>query len=233
MVLKLFYHSTSGAETKTWANIHAIQMHFAHVVSKSQPDSGLCENTRGSDQAVGPWDVKGELKIQINTLHSCGRQVYRDKLSDSKDLDAFDKAQKDFLKKKFEEMNESEIMIKPLIFCHFAKYIFLESFLYCIRSSLIGLSYFVLCLLINDPCSRGIAEAKYMPVSNWSSLNALLTDALKVISPFFSQSILSYITQGYNELNAAMDLVLFEDAMSHICKVTQVLSYAHAVLYTL
>ena len=58
-----------------------------------------------------------------------------------------------------------------------------------------------------------------MPVSNWGSLNALLTDALKVISPIFFQSILSYITQGYNELNAAMDLVLFEDAMSHICKV--------------
>ena len=51
-------------------------------------------------------------------------QVYRDKLSDSKDLDAFDKAQKDFLKKKFEEMNEIDIMIKPLIFCHFAKYVF-------------------------------------------------------------------------------------------------------------
>ena len=55
-------------------------------------------------------------------------QVYRDKLSDSKDLDAFDKAQKDFLKKKFEEMNDAEIMIKPLIFCHFAKLVFSSHF---------------------------------------------------------------------------------------------------------
>ena len=209
-------------------------MLFAHLVSKSQPDSGLCENTRRPDQAVGPWDVKGELKISINTLHTCGRQVYRDKLSESKDLDAFDKAQKDFLKKKFEEMIESEIMIKPLIFCHFAKYVFLKSTLHCLCSSLVSLSSFIICFfIILVACSRGKAEAKYMPVSNWGSLNALLTDALKVISPFFFQSILSYITQGYNELNAAMDLVLFEDAMSHICKVTQVLSYAHAVSYTL
>ena len=62
-----------------------------------------------------------ELEIRIRIFLP---QVYRDKLSDSKDLDAFDKAQKDFLKKKFEEMNEIDIMIKPLIFCHFAKYVF-------------------------------------------------------------------------------------------------------------
>ena len=64
-------------------------------------------------------------------------QVYRDKLSDSKDLDAFDKAQKDFLKKKLEEMNEAEIMIKPLIFCHFAKLVFSQSFLHCVSLYLI------------------------------------------------------------------------------------------------
>ena len=57
-----------------------------------------------------------------------------------------------------------------------------------------------------------------MPVSNWGSLNALLNDALKVIVPLPKAT--PPPTQGYNELNAAMDLVLFEDAMSHICKVT-------------
>ena len=65
---------------------------------------------------------------------------------------------------------------------------------------------------------RGIGEAKYMPVSNWGSLNTLLNDALKVIAPLPKAT--PPPTQGYNELNAAMDLVLFEDAMSHICKVT-------------
>ena len=91
-----------------------------------QPDAGVRENTRGPDQVVGPWDIEGEIPY-MGTWHSS--QVYRDKLSDSKDLDAFDKAQKDFLKKKFEEMNDAEIMIKPLIFCHFAKLVFLHFYI--------------------------------------------------------------------------------------------------------
>ena len=41
-----------------------------------------------------------------------------------------------------------------------------------------------------------------MPMGKWDMLNKILTDALA----------------SYNELNAAMDLVLFEDAMSHICR---------------
>ena len=113
-------------------------------------------------------------------VHETSR-VYRDKLSDSKDLDTFDKAQKDLLRKKFEVMDEAEILRKPLIFCHFAK---------------------------------GIAEAKYMPVSSWDSLHTLLKDALK----------------GYNELNPAMDLVLFEDAMSHICKINRAIESPRANL---
>ena len=46
-----------------------------------------------------------------------------------------------------------------------------------------------------------------MPVHSWQTLNKILTDAL----------------HSYNELNAAMDLVLFEDAMSHICKINRIL----------
>ena len=46
-----------------------------------------------------------------------------------------------------------------------------------------------------------------MPVLDWGSLNKILTDALT----------------SYNELNAVMDLVLFEDAMSHICKINRIL----------
>ena len=46
-----------------------------------------------------------------------------------------------------------------------------------------------------------------MPVLEWKGLNKILSDALK----------------SYNELNAAMDLVLFEDAMSHICKINRIL----------
>lgn len=43
-------------------------------------------------------------------------------------------------------------------------------------------------------------EALYTPVTDWSSLRSILTDAL----------------ESYNELNAAMNLVLFEDAMQHV-----------------
>ena len=101
-------------------------------------------------------------------------RVYRDKLADGKDIETFDKAQKDILKKTFDDIPEQEVLTNPLIYCHFA---------------------------------RGIGEPKYMPISNWENLNKILTDALK----------------GYNELNAAMDLVLFEDAMMHICKINRIL----------
>lgn len=46
----------------------------------------------------------------------------------------------------------------------------------------------------------GIGEPKYMPVQSWESLNKTLLEAL----------------DGYNEVNAALNLVLFEDAMCHM-----------------
>ena len=101
-------------------------------------------------------------------------RVYRDKLADGKDIEMFDKTQRDILKKTFDDLPDTEILTEPLIYCHFAK---------------------------------GIGEPKYMPITQWDYLNKLLTDALK----------------GYNELNAAMDLVLFEDAMKHICKINRIL----------
>ena len=101
-------------------------------------------------------------------------RVYRDKLAELKDVDLFDKALKDIFKKTFDDIPDVEVLINPLIFCHFAK---------------------------------GVGESKYMPIPSWDNLNKLLVDCLK----------------GYNELNAAMDLVLFEDAMSHVCKINRVL----------
>ncbi|XP_015735401.1 dynein heavy chain 17, axonemal [Coturnix japonica] len=55
--------------------------------------------------------------------------------------------------------------------------------------------------------AEGIREPKYMPVPNWPSLNKLLGEAL----------------DGYNEVNAAMNLVLFEDAVSHVCRINRIL----------
>ena len=48
--------------------------------------------------------------------------------------------------------------------------------------------------------ATGIGEPKYMPVSTWESLKKLLEEAL----------------ESYNEINAIMNLVLFEDAMQHV-----------------
>lgn len=48
--------------------------------------------------------------------------------------------------------------------------------------------------------ATGIGEPKYMAVSTWESLKKILEEAL----------------ESYNEINAIMNLVLFEDAMQHV-----------------
>ncbi|XP_067673689.1 dynein beta chain, ciliary-like [Haliotis asinina] len=55
--------------------------------------------------------------------------------------------------------------------------------------------------------ASGIGDPKYLPIDSWPDLSKLLTEAL----------------DNYNELNAAMNLVLFEDAMSHICRINRIL----------
>ncbi|XP_054702261.1 dynein axonemal heavy chain 17 [Grus americana] len=55
--------------------------------------------------------------------------------------------------------------------------------------------------------AQGIGEPKYLPVPSWPALNKLLAEAL----------------DNYNEMNAAMSLVLFEDAVSHICRISRIL----------
>jgi len=48
--------------------------------------------------------------------------------------------------------------------------------------------------------ATGIGEPKYFPVPSWESLKKILEEAL----------------DSYNEINAIMTLVLFEDAMMHV-----------------
>ncbi|XP_015272477.1 PREDICTED: dynein heavy chain 17, axonemal [Gekko japonicus] len=55
--------------------------------------------------------------------------------------------------------------------------------------------------------AQGIGEPKYLPVANWQILNKLLKEAL----------------DSYNEVNAVMNLVLFEDAVSHVCRINRIL----------
>uniref|UniRef100_H2ZKA8 AAA+ ATPase domain-containing protein n=1 Tax=Ciona savignyi TaxID=51511 RepID=H2ZKA8_CIOSA len=55
--------------------------------------------------------------------------------------------------------------------------------------------------------SAGIGDPKYLAVSTWQAMNKLLVDGL----------------EAYNEVNAVMNLVLFEDAMSHIARINRIL----------
>uniref|UniRef100_A0A674EYS7 Dynein axonemal heavy chain 17 n=1 Tax=Salmo trutta TaxID=8032 RepID=A0A674EYS7_SALTR len=55
--------------------------------------------------------------------------------------------------------------------------------------------------------AQGIGEPKYFPIPDWVVLNKLLLEGL----------------DSYNEVNAVMNLVLFEDAMSHICRINRIL----------
>ncbi|XP_024875279.1 dynein beta chain, ciliary [Temnothorax curvispinosus] len=102
------------------------------------------------------------------------QRVYGDKLTDEKDIESFLKLQLDILKKNVEEVDESAILEKPNIYCHFA---------------------------------GGVGEPKYMPVKDWPTLHRLLSEAMV----------------SYNDLVAAMNLVLFEDAMMHVCRVNRIL----------
>ncbi|XP_009867872.1 PREDICTED: dynein heavy chain 9, axonemal-like, partial [Apaloderma vittatum] len=55
--------------------------------------------------------------------------------------------------------------------------------------------------------AKGIGEPSYRPVPAWEELNQILVEAL----------------DNYNEVNAAMNLVLFEDAMCHVCRINRIL----------
>ncbi|XP_050527559.1 dynein beta chain, ciliary isoform X2 [Daktulosphaira vitifoliae] len=55
--------------------------------------------------------------------------------------------------------------------------------------------------------AQGIGEPKYAPVKSWSNLTKLLEEALNL----------------YNDLVGAMNLVLFEDAMMHVCRINRIL----------
>ncbi|KAL7641741.1 UNVERIFIED_CONTAM: hypothetical protein RMT77_007615 [Armadillidium vulgare] len=55
--------------------------------------------------------------------------------------------------------------------------------------------------------ARGVGDPRYLPIKSWTDINGVLTEALNT----------------YNELNAAMNLVLFEAAMAHVCRINRIL----------
>ncbi|XP_074840744.1 dynein axonemal heavy chain 11 isoform X2 [Carettochelys insculpta] len=63
------------------------------------------------------------------------------------------------------------------------------------------------CPLIYCHFANGVAAPCYMPVKEWEGLRKTLTEAL----------------ESYNEFNASMNLVLFEHAMQHVCRISRIL----------
>ena len=54
--------------------------------------------------------------------------------------------------------------------------------------------------LIYSHFAQGLGETQYLRIESWEALNRILSEALV----------------NYNEVNAVMNLVLFEDAMQHV-----------------
>ncbi|KAL7890701.1 hypothetical protein AOLI_G00001770 [Acnodon oligacanthus] len=61
--------------------------------------------------------------------------------------------------------------------------------------------------LIYSHFAHGVGEPRYAQVSDWEKLQRTLIEAL----------------EHYNELHANMNLVLFEEAMQHICRISRIL----------
>lgn len=61
--------------------------------------------------------------------------------------------------------------------------------------------------LIFSHFAEGIGDQRYMPIQSWATLQKLLNSAMN----------------SYNELVGAMNLVLFEDAMAHVCRINRIL----------
>lgn len=55
--------------------------------------------------------------------------------------------------------------------------------------------------------ANGIGESKYLPVVSSADISKILTEAL----------------ENYNEVHPAMNLVLFEDAISHVLRINRII----------
>lgn len=55
--------------------------------------------------------------------------------------------------------------------------------------------------------AKGVGEPKYDEIASWDQINQVLVETL----------------DSYNDVNAAMNLVLFEDAMSHVLRINRIL----------
>lgn len=78
-----------------------------------------------------------------------------------------------------------------------------------VRKGIEGLSEDIIYAQPNIYChfAKGLTDIKYMPVSGWDRLKSLLDEA----------------QDRYNDYVGAINLVLFDDAMSHVCRISRIL----------
>jgi dynein heavy chain, axonemal len=117
------------------------------------------------------------------------QRVYGDKMADERDCDTFNKTLSDICKKCF-EVNSSLLSV-----C--AVQVTIQFNFQDIEETLLTTRPNIYCHF-----AGGLGESRYLPIPHWESLSKLLHEALS----------------NYNELVSAMQLVLFEDAMMHICR---------------
>ena len=91
----------------------AVKFHYIfNLRDLSNVFQGMLFST--TESVTSPADM---CKLWVHEVN----RVYRDKLADLKDIETYDKTLKDIYKKTFDDIPETDVMINPLIFCHFAK----------------------------------------------------------------------------------------------------------------
>ena len=129
-------------------------------------------------------------------------RVYRDKLVESRDQETFDKLLRETIKKEFPVNTNNNILSNISIAYLYRNIVIIRIIFAC--KDLEERSVFAEPLLYSHFAQE---HGKYMPVTDFSHLNAFLEETLA----------------NYNDLNAAMNLVLFEDAIFHILRINRIL----------
>ena len=138
-----------------------------------------------------PETITTSLELVRLWVHESSR-VYGDRLNEDKDVDLFRKMLNETVKKCFDRQSASDNDLESS-----------SSALADVDEASILLGPIIFCHF-----AKGLGDAKYSEVTDYSSLVTSLRQALAT----------------YNEFNPAMDLVLFENAISHICRYLRYMS---------